>query len=419
MQGLILGIDLCDDYCQVGYYNSSSKTSDSLEFDEDDSYMLPTVICKIKNSDEWEIGEAAYRSTLCGNGTSVDRLVSLCIKNGTSTIEGCRYDAIQLMTFFLKRLMTVISDKLNTEDISQVVFTTRNSSAEALKSIGAAAVLAGIPKSKLHFATHSESYLYYVISQKSDVYNNMACLFDLSDDGLDYYELSIIRGRKPQIAEVIYHELEEGFNLDILDKPQGRKIADKILCSCSERIIGKRVVTSMFLTGRAFDTENWAVNFINVVCCKRRVFIGQGLFAQGAAYMANEHASEEKIYPYTCICSGRLANRVMLTADYFGQPRQIIVAEAGSSFREAGMSADFIIDSVNKIEFNVSGVKMPWQKKLSIPLEDFPKRKGRTTRVNIRVWFEDENTMKVEVADLGFGEFYPSSNVKVVKEFKL
>lgn len=419
MQGLILGIDLCDDYCQVGYYNPLSKVTESLEFDEDNSYMLPAVICKIKNSDEWEIGEAAYRSTLCGRGTSVDRLVSLCIKNGTSTIEGVKYDSVQLMANFIKRLIVVITGKLGTEDIAQIVFTTRNSNADAFKNIGAAAILAGIPKSRLHFATHSESYLYYVISQKPDVFTNMACLFDLSDEGLDYYELSITRGRKPQIAEVIYHELEEGFNLDILDTPQGRKIADKILCSCSERIIGKRVVTSMFLTGRAFDTENWAENFVKVVCCKRRVFVGQGLFAQGAAYIACEHASEEKIYPYICICDGRLANKVMLTADYFGQSRQIIVADAGSSFREAGMSADFILDSADKIEFNVSGVKIPWQKKLTIPLEGFPKRPNRTTRVNVRVWFEDDNIMKVEIIDLGFGEFYSSTGAKLLKEFKL
>lgn len=419
MQGLILGIDLCDDYCQVGYYDSLSKDTESLEFDEDNSYMLPAVVCKIKNTDEWEIGEAAYRSTLCGKGTSVDRLVSLCIKNGTSTIEGVKYDAVQLMANFIKRLMLTITDKLGTEDIGQIVFTTKNSSAGVFKNIGAAAVLAGIPKSRLHFATHSESYLYYVISQKPDVFTNMACLFDLSDEGLDYYELTITRGRKPQIAEVIYHELEEGFNLDILDTPQGRRIADKILCSCSERIIGKRVVTSMFLTGRAFDSEGWADNFVNVVCCKRRVFVGQGLFAQGAAYIAYEHASGEKLYPYICICNGRLANKIMLTADYFGQSRQIIVADAGSSFREAGMSADFILASTDKIEFNVSGVKLPWQKKLTIQLDGFPVRPDRTTRINVRVWFEDDNIMKVEIIDLGFGEFYPSGGAKLLKEFKL
>ncbi len=418
MQGLILGIDICEDYCQVGYYDSSTNTTESLEFDEDNGYMLPTVICKLKGVDEWVIGEAAYRNTLCLKGASVDRLLSLCIKNGTSTIEGVKYDSVQLMAYFLEKLILTVIDKLGTKDIEQIVFTTRDSSAAAFKNIEEAMALVNIPIEKVHFATHSESYLYYVISQKPDVYTNMACLFDISDEGFDYYELSITRGRKPQIAEVICHELEEGFNLDILETPQGKKIADKILCSCSERIIGKRVVTSVFLTGRAFDAERWADVFLDVVCRKRRIFIGQGLFAQGAAYIAREHSSKDKLYSYICICNGRITNRIMILADYLGQSRQFTVAEAGTAYREAGINADFILDGSDKIELNISGIKMPWQKKLTIPLEDFPKRL-RTTRVNVKVWFEADNIMKVEVTDVGFGEFYPPSGAKVMKEFKL
>ena len=414
MQGLILGIDLCDDYCQVGYYNPQSRESDSLEIDNDDSYMIPTVVCKVKNSNEWEIGQAAYRCAITGQGTTVDKLVSLCMKNGTSTIEGVRYSAAQLIGFFFGKLINKIMDNMGESRFSEIVVTSRNNLTGAFECIKEGAVLAGIPEECLHFATHSETYLYYVISQKPDVYTNMACLFDISDSGMDYYELTITRGRKPQIAEVLYRRLEEGFSIDILDTVQGRKIADKILCSCSERILGKRVVTSVFLTGRAFDTETWADTFINVMCSKRRVF-----FAQGAAYMAAEYDTSESCYPYICICKGRLANRVTITADYCGQARQIIAAEAGRSFRDAGLDADFILDDADKIEFNVSGVKMPWQKRLPVSLADFPRRPGKATRINVRVWFEDDDIMKAEITDLGFGEFYPSSGKKVVQEFRL
>lgn len=419
MQGLILGIDLCDDYCQVGYYNPQSGESDSLEIDNDNSYMIPTVICKVKNTNEWEIGEAAYRCALTGQGTTVDKLVSLCMKNGTSTIEGVKYSATQLMGFFLVKLVNKIKDNMGENSFSKVMITSRNNLTEAFDCIKEAALLAGIPEQCLHFATHSETYLYYVISQKPDVYTNMACLFDISDNGMEYYELTITRGRRPQIAEVLYRRLEEGFSIDILDTVQGKKIADKILCSCSERILGRRVVTSIFLTGRAFDTENWADTFINVMCSKRRVFLGQGLFAQGAAYMAAEYDRDESRYPYVCICRGRLANRVTITADYCGQTRQIIAAEAGRSWRDSGLDADFILDDADKFEFNVSGLKMPWQKRLQVSLADFPKRPNKTTRINVRVWFEDDNIMKTEITDMGFGEFYPPSGKKVVQEFRL
>ena len=419
MQGLILGIDLCDDYCQAGYYNLQNNESDAIEFDEGNSYMIPTVLCKLKDSDDWDYGEAAFKSALFGKGISVDKLVTMCLKDGVATIDGVKYDCVTLTSVFLKKVLEKIKINLGSTTISQVVITTRNKNADAIHNIEAAAVMAGIPKEKLHFATHSEAYMYYVLAQKPDVYTNLVCMFDLTNDGMEYYELSITRGRKPQIAEAVCHELEEGFSLDILDTPQGRKIADKILCSCSERIIGKRVVTSVFLTGRAFDTDTWAENFINVACYKRRVFVGQGLFAQGAAYIACEHENGEKIHPYTCICSGRIANRVTIDADYFGQARQIIAAEAGSSFREAGIDADFILDDSRKVEFGISGVKMPWQKKMAVLLDGFPQRPNKTTRINVKIWFTEDNVMQTEITDLGFGQFYPSSGKNVRQEFRL
>lgn len=419
MQGMILGIDLCDDYCQAGFYNPLNRQAQSLEIDKENSYMIPTVVCKVKNHDEWEIGEEAYKCAITGVGTTVDKLVSLCIKNGTATIEGVKYSAVQIMGFFLAKLISNVKAKLKQTDFSKVVITTRNHFTDSYANIKRAAVLAGIDEEYIHFATHSEAFMYYVLSQKPDIYTNMACMFDISDSSMEYYELAITRGRKPQIAEVAYQKLEEGFSIDILDSVQGKKIADKILCSCSERLIGKRVVTSVFLTGRAISDDLWADNFINVFCSRRRVFAGQGLFAIGAAYLASDYAIDENRYPYICICDGRLANQVTITADYCGQTRQIIAAEAGSSWQDIGMEADFILDNTNKVQFNISGVKMPWQKKVEVLLEGFPKRPNKTTRVKVKIWFEYDNVMKAEITDLGFGEFFPASGKRIVQEFRL
>ncbi len=419
MQGLILGIDLCDDYCQAGYYDTQSGTADSIEFDEDNGYMIPMAVCKIKDRDEWKMGGAAYRSALCDNAVTVDKLVSMCNKNGTITIDKIKYDSRKLMTVFLRNVISMAEDRMENRKIERIVFTARDEDTKVFETVKAILPELGIAGEKINFATHSEAYMYYIISQKPDVFTNMACLFDLSDNHMDYYEFAVTRGRKPQIAEVIHQKLEEGFSLDILDTAQGRKIADKILCSCSERLLGKRVVTSVFLTGRAFDSDTWAENFIKVFCCKRRVFLGQGLFAQGAAYLANEYNCEEKIYPYTCICNGRILNNVVIEADYLGQPMHVIAAQAGSSFRSIQMDEDFILDNSDKIEFVISGVKMPWHKKIAVALEEFPKRKNRTTRINIKLWFESDNVMKTEITDLGFGEFYPSSGRKVCHEFRL
>ena len=65
MQELVLGIDVCDDYSQISYYNPRAFDVETIGLtDEESSCMIPTVICKEKGTDSWFIGEEAYRCAL-------------------------------------------------------------------------------------------------------------------------------------------------------------------------------------------------------------------------------------------------------------------------------------------------------------------------------------------------------------------
>ena len=94
-----------------------------------------------------------------------------------------------------------------------------------------------IPREQVHMANHAEAYLFYVLSQKKELWINQSCLFDLSENGLHYYEFGVTRGRKPQVVEVQHEELEEGFSLEILETSAGKKLGDTILSSCAERLL--------------------------------------------------------------------------------------------------------------------------------------------------------------------------------------
>jgi len=62
----------------------------------------------------------------------------------------------------------------------------------------------------------------------------------------------------------------------------------------------------------------------------------------------------------------------------------------------------------------------PKQKRLvKIPLEGFPDRPGKTTRVGISVGFLDEKTMAVVMKDKGFGELFPATDAVIRQEVML
>ena len=420
MQELLLGIDICDDYSQISYFNPQTLDAENIGLtDEESSCMVPTVICKEKGTDCWFIGEEAYRCALYGKGTMVDKLVKLAGKKGTATIEGVKYTADELLQIFVKQILSIPSARLGIEKIGAVVFAFQNKNSDLMDSIIQVTDELGIPRERVHMANHSETYLFYVISQKKDLWIYQSCLFDLSETGLHYYELNVIRGRKPQVVEVSHEELEEGFSLEILETGAGKKLGDTILTSCAERLLQKKVMTSIFLTGKGFEDSQWASGFLRFICNKRRVFAGTGLFARGAAYMAYDSIQAQSSYPYVCLCEGRLASTISMQVNHEGRERQLVLASAGSDWYEAKASASFILDNTNILEFLVTPVGNGRQTKLAIQLDEFPARPNKTTRVEVIAAFLSESKISIRVIDRGFGEFFPGTGQMIRQDFQI
>ncbi|MBQ3401306.1 MAG: hypothetical protein IJG61_07905, partial [Lachnospiraceae bacterium] len=79
--GLIMGVDLCDDYSQVSWFDK--KIMDAVQAgtsEKEESCLIPSVVCRRKKTDDWLIGEDAYLLALDGEGTMVDKPVKLLEK---------------------------------------------------------------------------------------------------------------------------------------------------------------------------------------------------------------------------------------------------------------------------------------------------------------------------------------------------
>ena len=69
MDGLVIGIDLCDNRTHITCA------------DPDRTWVIPTVICRNRNSDEWYADEEAYAHALVGDGVIEDKLLMQVKKN--------------------------------------------------------------------------------------------------------------------------------------------------------------------------------------------------------------------------------------------------------------------------------------------------------------------------------------------------
>jgi len=407
MEGLMVGIDLCDTYTQV---NGT---------DEEKTWTIPTAVCRNKYDEEWYVGEEAYAHILQGDGIIVDKLITQVMKDGTATLGEVRYEAKELMCHFLELVTGFPMKEYGKQEISQIVIAVRRLDLKLVHILKECMVKLGVPVERVHVISHAEAFVYYTLSQKKEVWSGAVGMFNLSEEGLRYYEMKIQRGLKRMTVTADYEELDEGFNLDILKTSSGTKLADKILCSCAERVMQKKLYASMLLSGSGFDDRSWAEGFMKSLSGSRRLFLEEAVFAKGAAYQAVDFSHEKTSYPFVCICEGRLRTTISMNVVHKGQETSVTVAAAGDCWYERRAVIDVIPDHQNTVEFVVTPPDVRQKKLVSIPLEGFPDRLDRTMRVRILVTFLDGHTMDVRLKDQGFGELFPSSGVQIRQEVML
>ena len=405
MEKLIIGIDLCDTYTQVSLLG------------REETWVLPTVICRKKTVEEWCIGEEAYKYTLVGEGVIVDKLLSLSLKGGTSTIMSIKYEGYLLLEKYLEKLLDMVCGEYPGVPVAQVVISLKHMEKKLMDQLMNCADYLKIPRDRIHIASHTECFVYYVLSQRRDVWAGQVGMFALSDEDLRYYELKVTRSPRQVTAVAEYEDLEEGFNLSVLDSASGSRMADKILCACSDRLLQKKLFSSVFLTGKGFAKTDWAPEFMKKVCSRRRVFVEPTLFAKGAALKAEDYLNENTSFPFVCICEGKLKSTVTMEVVKRDTKVHMALAVAGESWYEARSVLEVILDNQDDIELMIHPHQDPKQKRVvKISLDGFPKRPNKTTRVRIATGFLDERTMVIKIVDRGFGDLFPKSDAEIRQE---
>ena len=380
MDGLVIGIDLCNSYTHIACQEPER------------TWVIPTVVCKNKNQDEWYVDEEAYAHTLIGDGVIEDKLLTQVLKDGTATISGIRYEGLYLLKMFLEKALELPRKAAGVDPIAGLVIAVSTLDVKLMDSLLYCADYLEIPRERVHIISHTESFIYYVMSQKREIWSNQVGMFDLADESLRYYEMKVQRGIRQMQVTAERQDLEETFHLDVLENMAGAK------------------------TGKGFESTDWAPEFMKQICSRRRVYVETSLFARGALMKALDYQQEKTAYPFTCICEGRLKATVSLKILNRDKEGQLVLAAAGDNWYEAKSTVDFVVAGAPELEFTIAPLDPKKKRLVRIPLKDFPKRPDRTTRIQLTLGFSDENTMVALIRDKGFGEMFPATERLIKQE---
>ena len=390
----------------------SDISTNLIFYPDDEALIFPTVISKKKGEDAWVVGEDAYALALDGKGIITDKLLKLTRKDGIATIDGTRYEGKEILKIYFREIINAGMEKLYKEKPEEVVVAMSGLEEDIVGDIREAFVGLGYQPNHIHIISKEESFIYFVLSLKKDIWNNKVGMYDLSDVSLTYYEMLVNRNSRKLLVNAESENMDEAFNLQILNNPSGAKLADKILTSVAEKVMDKKKFSSIFLTGQVFAEHEWADGFISYLCSRGKVYLDTNIFAKGAAFKGVDLASENSIYNLTAICEGRLRSDVYINVENKGKDGKIYLAKAGDFWDEPDTELLMIPDEKEVIDISVAGIDGKVKKNIPIVLDFLPKRPIKTRRFYFRTKFLDDKIMNVEIEDAGFGDMYPPTDVK-------
>ncbi len=100
-----VAVDLCDDYSQISYFTGTMTEPESLStIPGEQKYLIPTIVAKLNQSDEWCIGDIAELHMKRKEAAGSSSLIHMTLKEESAEIGKRTYSGQQLLEIFIFRL---------------------------------------------------------------------------------------------------------------------------------------------------------------------------------------------------------------------------------------------------------------------------------------------------------------------------
>lgn len=411
MRGIYLGIDIGSSFCQAAWYDEESQMPKPVYFKEKDCKM-PLTLAKMKGENKWTIGDEAKEWHKKGQAVLVEKL-SLTLKGKNKlTIDGKKYNNEDLVKIYMVKFMGMILKKLGKDGIIRLTFCMENPKPTGIDQLIRISEGIGISRECVQVINYKEAFLFFVLAQNQENRRNKCAMFELSNKGLEYYEFSVIRGRKPQPVTVSYSRLEKKFDVNLLKKASVQKATDQLLLEYAQKLFDKKLISSVYLYGKAFEDSSWCKEFAKFICRGKHVFVGDAIYAQGAA--SNSQMGNQ--LPYLCLCDGRVLSTVSMKAMYQEKECQVVLIKAGTNWYDAKTTIELLLEDQEDIVIKVETYGRRLDRTYRIPCPQVENRPKKTTRIELTTVFLEDNYMMIRIRDLGFGELFPAT-MEETKQF--
>lgn len=404
---LIVGFDLGNEFSQISYAVSEDGEAETLsQIAGTQSYNIPTALCKRSGVNQWFYGKEAIRYAEESQGILVENLLALALDGEPVIIEGESYEPAALLALFFKRSLGLLSQVGSPDKISALMITCEILDRRIFDVLEDVVARLRLKAVKISFQSYMESYYNYMLHQPEELWSYQSVLFFYRSCCIKAYRMECNRRTMPVAAfmeeqDFPFREWQELPPEEEESRRIGEEL-DRAFLRIAEEVCGDRMICSAFLIGDGFS-EEWMKESLRMLCRGRRVFQGNNLFSKGACYGMQErlHASEAG-RNHVFLGNDKLKANIGMKVLRQGEESYYALLDAGSSWYEAQHTMELYMREGNSITMVITPLIGGGSRTEEIVLQDF---QGGAARLRLSLYLEAEDSLIVEVQDLGFGKF--------------
>ncbi len=262
--------------------------------------------------------------------------------------------------------------------------------------------------------TRFRAFVEYVFRQERAMWDRNTLLLEYKDDTLTYILIDQIKRSKQKAYRAVYHTL----NLAEYEVEAGSPEQDLNFSKMMKKFLVRNPANIIFLTGEGFE-GNWMKKTLTYLCAGRRVFLGQNLYANGAALMGSSTIPMMEEGLLLMDGPQMVTHTVGLIAADAGKPKYVPITSIGKEWYNTQGSVDIILDKSMRVEFFFHNTKENELESAACEIKSLPKRPPKTTRMRVTVDFHSPNDGVIMLKDLGFGQLYPGTGRITIFPFQL
>lgn len=405
---LLVGLDLGERITQLSCFDHKLfepvPIGRELSAGGDREYEIATALVMIPSKGEWHFADSEEDGN---EGVLINRILKRVREEELFTVDGYTFQSKEVLKKFLVKILSLLNEYYPDETIKRLVISIPWKHPMLIKVLREVCGELDIFQDRLVIQNHKQSYMYYAVSQPKELWLNNIGLFEFDRDGLTYSQINIDHRTTPCIIGVNQKDLSDQIDFSTIhDEEVDISYA---FANLAETILHKKLVTTLYMTGEAFEYE-WADEALKQLCGGRRVFRGQNIYTRGACYAAREYTEEARLKQCMFLDEDMITSTILIRTYHDAAIQDVVLAQAGTVWDEVDSSIDVIPDQELEIQLLAQNVLRHETTSHMLSLSGFADRENKMTRFTVRIRFADPETCVITLKDNGFGEFYPSSN---------